>query len=331
MSVFLTVRNEERDLEESIEHILEQDYPGPLEVVVAVGPSSDRTEEIAASIARAEPRVVVVANPTGKTPAGLNRAVAAAQHDLLVRVDGHSVVPHDYVSTAVAALASSGAANVGGLMRPEGRTALEMAIARAMSSPLGIGSVSFHTGGAEGPSDSVYLGSFRRDALESVGGFDEEFLRAQDWELNYRLRRAGHVVWFDPRLSVGYRPRGSWKALAEQFYRSGRWRRHVMQRYPETASARYLAPPVAVGAMVVGAAAGVVGLVAGLPWAIAGFLVPATYAVGVVAGSVAVGSGLPVGARLRLPGVVATMHLCWGGGFLRGPEPVTPEREPATN
>lgn len=330
MSVFLTVRDEERDLEEAVHRILDQDYSGPLEVVLAVGPSSDRTAEIAAGIAAHDARVQVVENPTGFTPAGLNCAIAAARHDLLVRVDGHSHILADYVSLVVDALERSGAANVGGVMVPEGRTPIEQAVARAMSSSLGIGAVAFHTGGQEGPADSVYLGAFRRAALEDVGGYDEHFLRAQDWELNYRLRQAGHVVWFDPRLTVGYRPRGSWKGLAHQFYRSGRWRRQVMQRYPDTASLRYLAPPAAVAGSVVGLVVGVAGAVAGVPWLLTGLVLPVGYAVLVAGGGLRVGRDLPRAARLRLPAVLATMHFSWGAGFLRGPErsAPAPDRQP---
>ncbi|WP_123813335.1 glycosyltransferase family 2 protein [Myceligenerans xiligouense] len=319
VSVFLTVRNEERDLAESVGRILEQDYAGPLEVVLAVGPSNDRTAEIAEKLAAVEPRLTVVDNPAGWTPAGLNAAIRAARHDLLVRVDGHSHVEAGYVSRVVRVLISSGAANVGGIMVPEGRTAFEKAVAVAMSSPLGIGSAPFHTGGRAGPADSVYLGAFRRDALEAVGLYDEEYLRAQDWELNYRLRQAGHTVWFDPALRVGYRPRGSWRQLATQFFRSGRWRNHVMRQYPDTASLRYLAPPAAVCGIVAGIAAGVVGAFT-TPWLLWGLVVPGGYVLGVVAGSLREGRDLPLRARLLLPGVLMTMHLSWGAGFLRGPE-----------
>lgn len=319
VSVFLTVRNEERDLAEAVQRILDQDYAGPFEVVLAVGPSHDNTVEIAEKLAAEEPRLTVVENPAGWTPAGLNAAIRAARYDHLVRVDGHSHLAADYVSRVVAVMTSSGAANVGGIMVPEGRTAFERAVATAMSSPLGIGSAPFHTGGQAGPADSVYLGAFRRDALEAVGLYDEEYLRAQDWELNYRLRQAGHTVWFDPSLRVGYRPRGSWKQLATQFFRSGRWRNHVMRAYPDTASVRYLAPPAAVCGIAAGLVAGAVGAFT-TSWLLWGLVVPGGYVLGVVVGSLKEGRGLPARARALLPAVLATMHMSWGAGFLRGPE-----------
>ncbi|MCR6648018.1 MAG: glycosyltransferase family 2 protein [Cellulomonas sp.] len=318
VSVFLTVREEERHLTAAIEQVLDQDYPGELEIVVAVGPSHDRTREIADELAAGDSRVRVLDNPTGLTPAGLNIAIAAARHDVLVRVDGHSEIERDYVRVAVEALLETGAANVGGLMVPVGTTPFEEAVARAMSSRLGIGAASFHTGGQAGPAPTVYLGVFRRDALERVGGYDEHFVRAQDWELNHRLRENGDVVWFDPRLAVTYRPRGDVRSLARQFFRSGQWRRQVMRHHPETAGVRYLTPPAAVVGIAGGAVLGLVGATVGPTWLVAGAVVPAAYAVGVLAGSVVVGRGMSPAARLRLPAAIATMHVAWGSGFLRG-------------
>lgn len=320
VSVFLTVRDEEPHLRESIDRILHQDYDGELEVVVAVGPSRDRTMEIAQGIAAGDPRVVVLENPTGLTPAGLNIAIRAATHDVLVRVDGHSAIPTDYVSRVVRGLRDSGAANYGGIMRPHGRTDLERAIARAMSSPVGIGSAPFHTGGDAGPADSVYLGAFLRGPLEEVGGYDEEYVRAQDWVLNYRLRQAGHTVWFDPSVEVTYRPRASWRALARQFYRSGRWRRHVVSEHPDTVSLRYLAPPAAVAGSLVGLAAGGLGVTVGPHWLRWAFALPTIYLLGVAGAVVPEMRRLPAGAALRFPGVVLVMHSAWGAGFLRGSE-----------
>lgn len=318
VSVILPILNEEKDLELAVRQILDQDYSGELEVVLAVGPSEDRTLGIAQDLAAQDGRITVADNPTGATPAGLNIAIKAACHDILVRVDGHSVVPRDYVSKSVQVLLETDAANVGGMMMPRGTSPFSDAVARAMSSSLGIGAAAIHTGGEAGPSETVYLGVFQRAPLEGIGGFDERFARAQDWELNYRLRKAGHTVWFDPTLQVGYHPRRNVKALAKQFFRTGRWRRHVIRTYPETAGLRYLAPPVAVVGIAVGTAVGVVGGFSSGPWQWLnlGWLAPVGYGALVLAGSVAVGRGLSTAAKLRLPAVIATMHMSWGAGFL---------------
>lgn len=319
VSVVMPVLDEERHLRTAVAHILEQDYPGELEVVMALGPSTDRTDEVAGELAAADPRVRFVRNPTGATGAGLNLAVAAARHGIVVRVDGHAMLPRDYVRVAVQTLERTGADNVGGVMAAEGVTDFQRAVACAMTSPLGVGQARFHLGGEEGSVETVYLGVFRREALERVGGYDEAFLRAQDWELNHRIRSTGGTVWFTPDLRVSYRPRSTLRALARQYRNYGRWRRVVMAQHRGTASLRYLAPPMAVAAVTVGAVAGVVGSVGGPGWLSAGLVLPAGYAVAVLAGSLVVGRGLPPRSRLWLPLVLATMHGSWGVGFLASP------------
>ena len=339
----MTALNEARHLDASVRSVLEQDYTGGMELVVAVGPSADDTLDIARDLAAAHPHMRVVVNPTGRTPAGLNLAIAATDPNtpIIVRTDGHARLPRDYVRCAVETLEATGAANVGGMMIPEGSTSFEDAVARAMSSRIGLGPAPFHVGGAPGPADSVYLGVFRRSALTEVGGFDEHYVRAQDWELNYRIRRNGGVVWFDPRLRVGYRPRPDVRRLARQFHLSGMWRWQIIERRPDTVSVRYLAAPVAtlaLGLSAVLTAGSAVGSAVGSGIGTAGGsgrsgsagasgigralrlgrrLVPAGY-VGVIAvGTVVTRRGLGLRASLVYPVVLVTMHLSWGSGFLR--------------
>jgi glycosyltransferase involved in cell wall biosynthesis len=316
VSVIMPVLNEERHLAAAVTHVLAQDYPGELELVIAVGPSSDGTAEIVRELADGDARIRLVDNPAGRTPNGLNAAIKASGHDIIVRVDGHGLLSAGYLRRAVEVVEETGAANVGGMMKAEGETDFERAVARAMTSPLGIGSAAFHVGGGAGPADTVYLGTFRRDVLDRLGGYDEHFVRAQDWELNYRIRRAGELIWFTPDLMVTYRPRPNLRALASQFFGSGQWRREVVRHYRETANPRYLAPPVVVVGIGVGVVAGVVALLGGPGWLALGWLAPGLYAAGVLAASVVEGRGLPARARAWLPAVLATMHLSWGLGFL---------------
>lgn len=319
VSVVMPVIDEERHLARAVARVLGQDYPGPLEVVLALGPSRDRTDEVAARLAIHDDRVHTVPNPSGRTPSGLNAAIAATQYDVVVRVDGHAMIPPDYVRVGVETLERTGADNVGGIMAAEGTTPFEHAVARAMTTWFGVGGAPFHVGGEEGPALTVYLGCFRRSALDRVGGYDESMLRAQDWELNLRLRESGGVVWFTPDMQVSYHPRPDLRRLARQYFDYGRWRREVVARHPETLSARYLAAPAAVSAVAVGALVALAGAVARKPWLAAlGAAAPVGYATANVAASAVTGQGLPPGAARLLPLVYATMHGSWGLGFLRG-------------
>ena len=318
VSVVVPVLNEERHLRDAVAEMLQQDYAGPLEVVLALGPSRDHTDEIAAEISTADPRVRLVANPTGRTPVGLNAAIAAASYDVIVRVDGHALVPRDYVATAVEALERTGADNVGGIMAAEGVTPFEQAVACAMTSKLGVGAASFHVGGDEGPAPTVYPGVFRRSALERVGGYDESMVRAQDWEMNHRIIETGGLVWFTPRMRVTYRPRPSVRTLGKQYFEYGRWRREVARRHPDTLSLRYLAAPLAVLGVVFGSLLGLISM--GGPALLAiGWLAPVGYLLLILTGSLVVGRGLPFGGWVRLPVVLVTMHMAWGTGFLTSP------------
>ena len=295
--------------------ILSQNFAGALEVILAVGPSHDATMEIAQRLQAKDSRVVVVDNPTGRTAPGLNRAIAASRYSILVRVDGHSQIPSDYCETAFQILAETGAVNVGGVMAAEGVSLFETAVARAMRSPLGVGASRFHTGGGAGESDTVYLGCFRKEALLAVGGFDERFTRAQDWELNFRLRENGGVVYFDPRLTVTYRPRSTVTSLAKQYFQYGRWRRVVSRRHQGSINYRYLAPPFTVIACSLSILLGA--LMAPL------FLLPVlVYSLFILGASLVIGKS--VGEVLCLPTVLLTMHISWGLGFLTSPNSLAP-------
>ncbi|MFC4586530.1 glycosyltransferase family 2 protein [Sphaerisporangium corydalis] len=311
ISVVMPVLNEERHLREAVRQVLAQRYDGPIEVVLAIGPSRDRTQEVADALAAEDPRVTVVPNPTGRTPNALNAAIGASRNGIIARVDGHAMLPEDYLQVAVDTLERTGADNVGGIMAAEGVTPFERAVACAMTSRIGVGNARFHTGGEPGPADTVYLGVFRREALERVGGYDEHFQRAQDWEMNHRIRETGGLVWFQPRMRVSYRPRPTVAALAKQYFHYGRWRRVVARTHEGTINLRYLAPPLAVLAMLFGL------LVAPFYWP--GLLIPGAYVVAILAGSVLTGRGLPAAALARLPLVYATMHVAWGTGFLTSP------------
>ena len=317
VSVIMPVLNEERHLREAVAAVLDQDFEGAIEVILALGPSTDDTDLVAAQLVAADPRVRTVANPSGRTPAALNAALAVAANPIIVRVDGHCELPIDYVSCAVETLIRTGADNVGGVMAAQGTTDFESAVALAMTSKLGVGGAAFHVGGDEGEAETVYLGVFRAQTLEAVGGYDETFDRAQDWEMNHRIRAMGGKIWFNPNMQVSYRPRASVRALARQYFQYGTWRREVMRRHPETVQVRYLAPPAAVAAIGAGIAAGIIGAV--VPSASQlrlGWIIPAGYLGAVGLGGLAISRHARPTVQARVPLVLAAMHLSWGVGFL---------------
>jgi len=317
VSIILPILNEERHLADTVAAILKQDYDGEFEVILALGPSKDRTHQIASDLASKDSRIVLVDNPTGRTAAGLNAAIAQSKYPIICRIDGHAEIDISYVRQAVHILHERGAVNVGGIMAAEGRTTFERSVATAMRSKLGVGSSRFHTGGTAGASDTVYLGTFNKSALLAAGGFDERFIRAQDWELNFRLRSQGGLVWFDPSLIVTYRPRSTLKALAKQYFEYGRWRRVISRSHKGSVNYRYLAPPTAVLVLIAS-------LVGGLFLSPIFYIPVITYLLAILIGSFVIGRTWK--EKIVLPAVLATMHLVWGLGYLTSPKGLLSQR-----
>lgn len=312
VSVIIPVRDEAASVEATIKSILEQEFAGDLEVVVADGMSTDGTREILERIADADDRVSIVDNPSGRTPNGLNLAIRASHGNILVRCDGHAELPPDYISTAVRLMHETGAVNVGGIQQAVGTAPMQRAIAYAMSSRVGVGDARFRYGGEPGAVDTVYLGVFRRDAIIEAGLFDEDLTRNQDYELNIRLRAAGGTVWFDPALRVVYRPRRTLGRLWQQYFEYGTWKRRVIRMHPESTRLRQLIPPLFVIGMLVSAVLAAVGL-----WTLA-LLVPAAYCLLLAAATLSQLLKHRDPAALLFPAAVATMHSAWGAGFLAG-------------
>lgn len=323
VSYVMPVYNEAAYIDAAIGSVLAQRYEGERELVVVLGPSTDGTTERVEARAAADPRITIVRNPQLSIPVGLNRGIRAAAHDIIIRVDAHTELPDDYTTLGVAALQRTDAASLGGLMVAIGRGRLQSAVARAYNSRFGLGGGAYHGAASEGPAESAYLGVMRRDALEQVGLYDEGLKRGEDWELNFRLREAGHRVWFDPALRVTYWPRDTWGKLARQFRATGIWRGELVRRLGGRNSLRYFAPP----ALVLSWVASVVLLVLELTGVVTGwvgwvlsliYLGPALYGVLLLVLLMLRSSGERLVDRLTFVGVIVVMHLNWGAGFLRG-------------
>lgn len=323
VSFVMPVLNERDYLEHAVESVLAQQLDVPSELVLALGPSSDGTTELARRLAADDDRIRLVDNPAAHIPVGLNLAIRASRHPIIVRVDAHSELSPGYAARAIETLERTGAANVGGVMHAEGRTPFQRAVARLYNSPIGLGGGAYHGGAAESEAESAYLGVMRREVLDEVGLFDESIRRGEDWELNLRIRQAGHRVWFDPALSVTYWPRESWLRLARQFRATGAWRGELVRRFGRRNGLRYFAPPALV--LLIAAAlvlavlqlTRVVGGVSSVILSAVVYLPVAAYVI--VVGIVALAwRGRSIREQLWTAVVLPTMHLSWGLGFLGG-------------
>lgn len=314
VSVVVPVRNEAESVAACLEAVLAQDYPADrFEVIVADGASEDGTARAVSGYAERDPRVRVIDNPERIVPAGLNAAIRAARGEVVARVDGHTRLASDYLRRGVEALARTGADNVGGPMTPTGGGLFGDAVAAAMSSRLGIGAY-FHFGTEEREADTVYMGMWPRRVFETNGLFDEELVRNQDDEFNYRLRKAGGKVVLVPRMRSQYQNRRTVASLARQFYQYGEWKVRVLQCHAGQMSPRHAVPP----AFVVSLACAAI-LAGEVPYAAAAgaalLLAYAAVVLGAAASNVRSG-----GARAWLATALAfaVIHLAWGTGFLAG-------------
>ncbi len=316
VTVVMPIRNEAAFIERSLGAVLEQDYPADrMQVLVADGMSDDATREVIGRLAAAHPHdVEIVDNPGRIVPTGFNAALDRARGDVIVRVDGHTIIDRDYVTQCVAALEETGADNVGGRMDAVSDGPVGRAIALATSSPFGVGNSQFHYASGQHWVDSVYMGAWPREVFERVGRFDTEMVRNQDDEFNYRLSSQGGRILLTDTIRSTYYNRSSLRTLFRQYRQYGHWKVRVLQKHPRQMSARQFAPP----ALVAGLAGGALLAPFSRPVRRAWLALVGVYAAANLAASASVArkSG---GSHMRLlPVVFGALHIGYGAGFLGG-------------
>ena len=308
----MPVRNECKFLPGCLESLLANDYPQErLEILVADGMSTDHSREILAEYSRRFPFLRVLDNLGRIVPTGLNTAIGQAQGDIIVRVDAHTVFAPDYIRQCVRLLQATAASNVGGPQRSVGRDYESEAIAVATTSRFAAGDAKFRFSEKQAWVETVYLGAWRKETLLALGGFNEEWVANQDFELNHRLRLAGGKILLSPAIKCDYFVRPSLPALARQYFRYGVWKVKTLKVYPESLRWRQLIAPVFVAAAL--------GLLLLTPWTPLPALVLALlYTLANLSASAicACNRGwhyLPI-----LPLTFATIHFAWGIGFWAG-------------
>jgi GT2 family glycosyltransferase len=247
--------NEATTIERCIESILNQDYPADLiRVAVIDGGSADDTVRIVSNIARDDSRVRLFDNPKRIAASAFNIGIRESEGDIVSLVSAHSTLSKDYARILAEAFAETDALLVGGRIQTEAitRTPTADGIARAVSSPYGVGNAKFHFSDKPGWVDTAFPGAYRRHLLDEIGYFDEDLIRNQDDELHYRARAAGYGMWYDPRLLSSYFPRTSYRALATQYYQYGYWRAATVLKHRRIASPRHLVPGAFIGMAIVG-------------------------------------------------------------------------------
>ena len=311
VSVVIPAANEQRFIGACLDSVLAQDYEA-LQVIVVDGASTDDTADIVRSRMKEDARVELVHNDRRNIPSSLNLGLAAATGTWLVRIDAHCTVPPSYVRSAVLALQEGLWAGVGGRKDGVGRSAAGNAIAVAMASRLGVGNSTYHHGTVPQEVEHLAFGAYPTELLRQAGGWDESLQANEDYELDYRLRQAGHRLLFDPAMSIAWHCRQSVPDLFRQYRRYGRGKADVARLHPESLAPRHVAPPAFVVYVVLAA-----GLSARRPRSAVAMLTP--YVCALLAESVRLAPRLDTTAeRIRVPAAFAAMHLGWGWGFWEG-------------
>lgn len=316
VSVIIPVRNEEGYIGRCLQALAAQDYPRErFEVIVLDGGSTDATEYETQRTAEAAGLTVFFApNPKRTTACGFNLGLGLARGDVIVKVDGHTRVAPDFLSANVRALRESGADAVGGPIETRGHGPVGRAIAKAMSSPFGIGDTAFRLPADEAQwTDSVPYGAYRREVFERLGGFAEDIDRGEDDEFNYRLRQSGGRILLTPAVRSTFYCRNTYAALARQYWGYGLAKAKVLQRHPGRLRPRHLAP----SALVLAVAGGLVSSFLDRRFAWLAALAAAAYAAANAAASLKETKGDLQEAR-RLAAAYACIHLPAGAGMLAG-------------
>ena len=315
VSIIMPVFNEAAHIRHSLGAVLDQDYPPDrMEILVVDGGSQDKTREIVQNMICNPVNGKLLDNPERIQAAGLNIGILAAQGEVIVRVDGHTIIAPDYVRTCVDYLLRGQADNVGGLMRPYGTTYSGRGIALATTSPFGNGGSKFHYSEREQFVDTVYLGAYWRRTFDEIGLYGKDVNINEDYEFNYRLRKAGGKILLSPTVKSTYIPRSSLVALWRQYFKYGRQKVRTLKKYPASVRLRQVISPLFV-AVIIGS------LVLSLFWPAARplFVIAAgSYLlVNLAASTIAAKYG---GWRYLfiLPLIFGCIHFAWGLGFWWG-------------
>lgn len=242
ISVIVPIYNEAKFIRKNLESLIDQDYPADRYEIIAVdGGSTDGSMDIVRELARSG-KVKTLDNPGRIAASAINIGIKNARGDVITRVDAHSHVDRDYLSSIARVFEETGEKVVGGPVQMVADTPFRKATAYVLNSRLGVGAVPYRTLRERAYVDSIQTGSFKREVLEKVGYFDETLPPGEDFDLNTRIRKAGYRIVLDPKIKFYYFPRNSFGSLSRQYFHYGRVKPIVLSKHPEVFKAKYFVP-----------------------------------------------------------------------------------------
>ncbi len=313
ISVIMPIYNEVDFIDHSVGAMQQQDYPGQIEILCCDGMSTDGTRDRIQKIAALDPRVKLLDNPKRITPAALNVGIQAAQHGLIARMDGHALAARDYLSQCYHVMEATGSACVGGRLQYNCTSFKQCAIAAAMESRFAVGTAVWR-GETAGKADTVPYGLYTKALLEQIGGFDEDALVNQDYELMVRIKKAGFQIYFSPDIQSEYFPRQSFRALLRQYYRYGFWKVRTIMLHPASVKPRHLLAPAFVAGLVIGLALSIISVfLSGVYLSVLALYTALSCLFALIQAKKWGWRYLPL-----IPWIFLLLHVAWGAGFWVG-------------
>jgi glycosyltransferase involved in cell wall biosynthesis len=241
ISIILPIRNEYQNIRDTIDNILSQNYDlSKIEIIVIDGKSTDSTKNILMSYGD---KIKVLDNPQKYMPAGFNIGLSESNGSIIIMMGGHCILDKDYVKNCVNKLLNNEYACVGGIIQNKSTNIKQEAISLALSSYFGVGGVDFRMKNTTGKLvDTIAFGAYKRNVFNKIGSLDEELVKNQDDEFNYRLIQSGLQIWMDPIIKSLYKPRGSLIKLFKQYFSYGFYKLRLIQKRKGIPSWRHLIP-----------------------------------------------------------------------------------------
>jgi len=249
VSFIIPVLNEEKTIKKCIDSILNLKYPqDKIEILIAEGPSKDKTHEIILEYARKNKNLKLMDNPTGNTSIGRNICIENSTGDMLMNYSGHVIAKENLLEILALKLLNSsqkivavGCSNIS----PEKQNYIGKVSGTAFSSFMG--GKNFFVQNAEFEderySEHISFACYRKKPVNDVGNFDPEFWCGQDAELDLRLKKTGYKILFTPETKVFHFKRNTIKSLFRQMYRYGIARAKMIKKHPKTLKIIHLIGP----------------------------------------------------------------------------------------
>lgn len=319
VSIIIPARNEEKFIIQTLDSIMDQDYPNDLlEVIIADGESDDATCVLIQDYIKDHSNVVLINNPERVVPYALNYAIERSTGDIIVRLDAHSKYPRNYISRLVEELVRLNADNVGGVWvtTPANDGLIATSIALATSHPLGIGNASYRLENKDVKKvDTVPFGCFTREVFDRIGMFDTDLIRNQDDEFNGRIIKNGGEIYLIPDVEIEYYARGTLRTMMKMFFQYGLFKPLVNKKLGAPATIRQFVPPLFVIFILSGLSLFVAPWYLDYTWFLALFI----YVMLTVLVSFTIAAREERSALVFiLPIVFPLIHLSYGFGYLKG-------------